>query len=373
MIVYEPSPVVLERWAKLLVRYSLRLEPRRTVAIHATPLAEPLVKAVYTEVLRAGSLPLLALTMPGLARPYFELADDWQLDTVSPIQELILEKVDARIAIRSDQDPNELASVDPEKQARAARAGAAPFRRFLERSARGEATWVVTLYPTEGHAAEAGMALDRFGAFVTGACHLDADNPQETWGELKRRQERLVAWLAGKRDVHIEGPGTDLHASIEGRTFTNCSGRRNMPDGEVFTSPVDDSAHGVISFAVPAHRHGTVVRGIRLRFEHGEVVEASAEKNEPYLLRMLSLDDGAKRLGELAFGTNFSITRAVGDTLFDEKIGGTVHMALGASYPETGGTNESALHWDLVCDLRAAGSVTVDGLPFLRDGRFTVE
>lgn len=370
---FELFPIILDRWAKLLVQYCLRLEPRRTVAIHATPLAEPLVRAVYAEVLRAGGLPLLAMTLPGLDRRFYELARDWQLDTMSPIQELILERVDARVAIRSEADPDELSGVDPEKLARSTRASAPSFQRFLERSASGEARWVVTLYPTAGYAARAGMPLDQFGEFVVRACRLDLDDPKEAWMETERRQRRLLAWLSGKRVVHVEGPGTDLRVSIRDRSFTSSFGLRNVPDGEVFTSPVEDTAEGVISFTVPASRHGTVVKGIRLQFERGRVVAASAEENEPFLHRMLDVDEGAKRIGELAFGTNSAITRPIGDALFDEKIGGTMHLALGASYPETGGTNHSALHWDLVCDLRDGGLVTVDGTPLLRDGQFLID
>ena len=179
-------------------------------------------------------------------------------------------------------------------------------------------------------------------------------------------------WIQGREEVHVTGPGTDLKLGIEGRNFIAADGKHNMPDGEFFTGPVEDSAEGEVSFHLPATYAGREVAGVRFRFEGGKVVDASAEKGEEFLIEMLDTDEGARRLGELGIGTNYGITDGTGEILLDEKIGGTVHLAVGRSYPDTGGVNESAIHWDMICDLRRGGRIEVDGEPLQEDGRFVV-
>jgi aminopeptidase len=240
----------------------------------------------------------------------------------------------------------------------------------------GELNWCLTLYPTEAYAQDADMSLADFTEFVYGACFLNDADPAESWRALGRRQQFYVDWLAGKERVHIVGPETDLRLSIKGRTFRNSDGRRNFPSGEFFTSPVEDSAEGTIRYTIPSAVNGRLVRDVRLRFAHGRVVEATAAQGEAYLREMLAMDEGAGLLGEFAFGNNAGIQRGIRNILFDEKIGGTVHLALGNSYPETGGKNISALHWDMICDLRAAaggGEVYVDDTLFLKDGRLVLQ
>jgi aminopeptidase len=249
-----------------------------------------------------------------------------------------------------------------------------PLRqRFMQRAADGTLRWSLTLFPTQAHAQDAQMSLRDYQDFVFNACFLDDDDPVGRWRELSERQARMIDWLTPRRDVSITGPGTDLRLSYAGRSWNNSDGKRNFPSGEVFTGPIEDSVDGYISFTYPATIQGHEVAGIRLTFEAGRVVDIIAERNEEFLVSMLDTDEGARRVGEFAFGTNFGITRFTGNTLFDEKIGGTVHLALGAGYPDTGSVNQSAIHMDLVCDLRESGAVRVDGDLFLQNGRYLIE
>lgn len=237
-------------------------------------------------------------------------------------------------------------------------------------AARARKKWSLTLYPTAHAASQAGMTGEEFGAFVMRAMFLDRPDPVAAWGEVRERQARLIERLTRADRVRIEAPGTDLTLRVESRTWANSDGKRNMPSGEVFTGPIEDSAEGVVTFTIPAGYGGRMVRGARLVFRAGEVVEASAEEGEDVLRAALATDPGARRLGELGIGTNDGIQTPTGNILFDEKIGGTVHLALGRAYPETGGTNKSAIHWDLITDLRTGGRLSLDGEAVQEGGRF---
>jgi aminopeptidase len=262
--------------------------------------------------------------------------------------------------------------VPPEKQMRRQAATGELLGRAMERSARGEFRWVYTLFPTNAYAAEAEMSLVEFEDFYYGACLADDEDPLTAWRRASAETERLAEWIEGREEVRVTAPGTDIRLGIAGRTFIACDGRHNMPDGEFFTGPVEDSVEGEVSFHLPASIGGREVAGVRLRFEAGRVVDASAERGEEFLVEMLDTDEGARRLGELGIGTNYAIDRGTREILLDEKLGGTVHMAVGRSYPESGGTNESAVHTDLVCDLRRGGKLEVDGEVMQEDGKFVV-
>jgi aminopeptidase len=236
------------------------------------------------------------------------------------------------------------------------------------RAASGELRWSLTLYPTAAYAQDADMATAEFAEMLTGMCMLDQPDPVAAWRMLSNRQQQLIDWLTPRREVHITGRDTDLRLSIEGRTWNNSDGKRNFPSGEIFTGPIEDSAEGRIRFSFPVVTQGVEVSDVRLRFEAGKVVDASAARHEDVLIAALDTDDGARHLGEFAFGTNFGLTRFTKRILLDEKIGGTVHMALGRGYPDTGSLNRSAIHWDLICDIRQRGKVQVDGIDFLVDG-----
>ncbi|MFN3762377.1 MAG: aminopeptidase [Anaerolineae bacterium] len=361
-----------ERLAAVLVQYSTSVQPGDLVAIQGSPEAAPLLLAIYEEVLRAGGHPHLLVGLPGAEEAFFRLASDAQLEFISPINRLVVEQFDALISVRSDRNTRELSGIDPARQRRRSQAMSPLLKTYLQRGAAGELKWVATQYPTAAYAQEADMSLRDYEEFVYGACFCNGNDAVARWQEVHERQQRLVEWLKGKREVRITGANADLTLSIEGRVFINCDGRNNMPDGEIFTGPVEDSARGWVRFTYPAVTGGREVEGVELWFEDGRVVRATARKNEEYLLQMLEADPGARYLGEFAFGTNSGIRRFTQNILFDEKIGGSFHLALGAGYPETGSRNESAIHWDMICDMREDGEVWVDGELFYRGGEFVI-
>jgi aminopeptidase len=366
-----PDPRI-RRWAETLTKYCLYVQPGETVGIYATPLAEPLVEEVYRAVLRAGGHPLVRLSLPELTEVLLKEASGKQLTYVSPLDEALAETLDARLRIFSEANIHTLASVDPARKELLQRSGGVVVGRYHEREQAGKFRWCGTLYPTQAAAQNAEMSLAEFTEFVFEACFLNDDNPAERWRELGRRQQRYVDWLKGKERVRVVGCDTDLTLSIAGRTFINSDGKLNFPCGEFFTGPVEESVEGTIRCTIPSAVDGHVIEDVTLRFHKGEVVEARAVQGQELLEQMLSMDAGARRVGEFAFGNNFGITRGICNILFDEKIGGTIHLALGDSYPETGGLNKSWLHWDLVCDLRPAaggGEVWVDDVLFLKDGK----
>lgn len=356
----------IERWADLLTDYCLRVAEGELIAIGAELEARPLVEACYRAVVRRGAHPLVRLDLPGLAEYFLEHASEAQLAYRPPVALYEAQAVDGRIRIAAESDTRSMRRVDPARQAMHDRARD-PIRRAASRK-----RWVLTQYPTAAYAADAGMPLEEYEAFVARAMFLDRPDPVAAWVELGRRQAGLVAFMSGVGTVRIEGEGTDLTLSVAGRTWINSDGRRNMPSGEIFTGPVEDSARGRLRCSFPVCRGGREVAGIALELDGGRVVSARADEGEAYLLSMLDLDPGARRLGELGLGLNEGIDRFTGSILYDEKIGGTAHLALGQSYPETGGTNESALHWDLILDLRPGGRITADGRVVMEDGRWRV-
>jgi aminopeptidase len=361
-----------QRLARVLVRYSTEVRPGELCAIEGDSPAEELIQAIYEEVLRAGAHPIVLMSPARAQAAFYALASDEQIEHVSPVAHQITEEADVRIRVLASANPRELSEVDPQRQVRRQRAGAELMERMMARSAAGELRWALCQYPTSGYAAEAELSLAAYEDFLYGACLCDREDPVAAWSAQAADVNRLANWIQGREEVHIVGPGTDLRLSIAGRRFIAADGKRNMPDGEFFTGPVEDSAQGTIRFHLPTTYGGREVSGVQLRFEQGVVVDASAERGEELLHQMIDSDPGARRLGELGIGTNFAISRGTRSILFDEKIGGTVHLALGRSYPETGGVNESSLHWDMICDLRAGGTLTVDGEVLQRDGVFQV-
>jgi aminopeptidase len=361
-----------ERLAKILVGYSTEVKEGEVVSIDGESAAAPLLLAVYEEVLRAGANPVMNVSLDGQAAAYYKHASDAQLDWIAPTAEWLLDNVDVRIAIGASTNTRELSGILPERQTRRQIATGELLGRAMERSAKGEFRWVYTLFPTNAYAAEAEMSLADYEDFYYGACLADDDDPLTAWKRASAETTRLAEWIEGHEEVRVVAPGTDIRLGIAGRTFIPCDGRHNMPDGEFFTGPVEDSVEGEVSFHLPATIGGREVAGVRLRFEAGRVVEASAERGEEFLVELLDTDDGARRLGELGIGTNYAIDRGTREVLLDEKLGGTVHMAVGKSYPESGGVNESAVHTDLVCDLRLGGRIDVDGTVMQEDGKFVV-
>jgi aminopeptidase len=358
--------------AQILVRYSTKVKKGDVCVIQGTTTAEPLVQAVYEEVLSAGGLPILQMSPEEASAAFFRLASDEQLDWIPPTSEWTAENADVRIVLMADANARALSQTDPKKQARAQKARQPLMEASMRRSAAGEHRWALTLFPTHAYASEAGMSLSEYEDFYYGACLVTDGDPLTAWERQSDQVNHLADWMDGKEEVHIVGPGTDIKLGVAERQWIPCAGHHNMPDGEFFTGPVEDSVEGEVSFSFPATYGGREVSGVHFKFEGGKVVDASAERGEDFLIEMLDSDDGARRLGELGIGTNYGITTGTKEILLDEKIGGTVHMAIGMSYPESGGVNESSVHWDMVCDLRQGGTITVDGEELQRDGKFVV-
>jgi aminopeptidase len=351
-----------DAYAALLCDYCLQAAPAEQVLVRSTTLAAPLLLALQRALLEREAWPLLRTALPGQEAGFWAAARDRHLDGFPPAELADAEGSAASVQILAPENTRALAGVDAARLARGNRARA-PVRE----AALGH-RWCVSLWPTPAGAQQAGMATSAFEHFVGRAMFLDREDPIAAWGELREMQQRLVERLTRASEIRIEAEGTDLSFSVSGRTWINSDGRTNMPSGEVFTGPVETSAEGRIRFDVPSSPGGVEVAGIDLELHEGVVVSGRAERGNEILQAALATDDGARRLGEIGIGTNFGIDRAVGATLFDEKIGGTVHLALGRSYPETGGTNESALHWDMICDLRRGGRLTADGEPVVVDG-----
>jgi aminopeptidase len=336
------------------------------VLVSTTTLAEPAVRALHRALLERGAWPLLRLAPPSLTEDFYRHAGATQLGGFAPLELLEAQTVDALLRIDAPANLRALSGVDPAMITRAARA------RATIRDARLQRRWCGTLWPTAALAQQAGISDGDYAAFVARALFLDRPDPIAAWRELSDRQQRLVERLSAAGEIHIEAERTDLRLRVDGRTWINSDGRRNMPSGEVFTGPLEQSAEGHIYFSVPSSPAGVEVTGVELRFERGEVVAARAGAGRAYLDAALATDAGARFLGELGIGTNSGIDRATGAILLDEKIAGTVHLALGRSYPETGGTNSSALHWDLICDLRNGGRMSADGQIVNDNGRLVV-
>jgi aminopeptidase len=360
-----------QKLAKVLVNYSLRLKPGDRFVIRSSAVAEPLIREVYREAIKAGAHVTLLLSLPDLNEIFFKEASDAQLTHISDFQKLRVEEADADLYIWAEHNTKSLSGIDPKRLAMAEAASAPLTRRFLERFAARELRWCGTLFPTHASAQDAGMSLSDYEDFVFGACLLDQDDPAAAWQKVQAEQQRVIDFLSQHDEIHIVAPGTDLTYRVGGRTWINCDGQANFPDGEVFTGPIEDSVNGTVSFTYPAIHHANEVENVRLTFRDGKVIEASASRGLNFLNAMLDSDAGARYVGEVAFGLNYGIKQFTRNTLFDEKIGGTMHMALGASLPESGGRNESGLHWDMVCDLRE-GKVYADGQLCYEAGRFTI-
>ena len=362
----------LERLADVLVGYSAAVKPGDLVRVQSPVVGAPLVEEVVRRVLRAGGHPLVRMTPDALGEIVLKESGAAQLDYQSPLAMAEVEAIDCHIGLWAEMNTRALTNCDPAKSAAMAKARRPVGERFLRRAAEGKLRWVGTQYPTQASAQDAEMSLSEYEDFVFAAGLLDAPDPAAAWRAVSERQQRLTDSLNGSREYRVVAAnGTDLRMSVEGRTWINCDGHENFPDGEVFTGPVEATVNGTVAFSFPAVHLGRECDGVRLTFRDGVVVDASAAKGEDFLHKMLDTDPGARRLGECAIGTNYSITRYTKNTLFDEKIGGTAHFAVGSGYPETGNCNESGLHWDMVVDLRPGGSIEVDGEKISIDGRFT--
>lgn len=362
----------MQALADLLVNYSVGVQPGQWVVMNSPMMGEPLLDACAASVLRAGGHPQTLFSSEHVRETVLREANDEQLEFISPATQAIYEQSDVLISLWAPTNTRTMAGIDPNRIAIQAKTQAPLSLRILEREAEGTIRWVGVQFPTEAAAQDAGMSLREYEDFVYGACLVGEPDPVKAWAELASRQQKVIDWLKDRKALHITAPGTDFTVSIEGRTWMNDLGHQNMPAGEVFTGPVEDSAEGVVQFTYPAFYRDQEVVDVCLRFEGGKIVEATAQSGEAFLQQMLDLDEGARRIGELAIGTNPGIQKFTKNTLFDEKIAGTFHMAIGKSIPGTGGTNESGVHWDMVCNLRDGGEITVDGQLLSKNGQFCI-
>ncbi len=362
----------LQKLAQILVNYSVDVKPGQWVGILGDVAAVPALRAVHEEVIRAGGNPTVIISDEVMTRQLLREGSDAQFDWLDPTQTLYYDNADAYIRVTATSNTRAMTTIDAVRNSKLQKARSQWLNTRMQRAFEGKFRWVATMFPTEAYAQEAGMSLEEYENFFYHATLADIDDPVGQWRKVGASQQQKVDWLAGRKQVRVQGPNADLTLSIEGRKFLNACGTANMPDGEIFTGPVEDSVNGWIRFTYPSIVAGRAVEGIELHFEQGKVVQASSRTNEDLLMAQLNTDAGARYLGEFAIGTNFGIDKFTGMILFDEKIGGTIHCAIGRSYAETGGVNQSAVHWDMICDMRTDSTITVDGDLLYKNGEFVV-
>lgn len=365
----------LTKWADTLVHYSLYLKPDEQVLIRVDEAAIPLAKEVYRAALAAGAHPHVQVVVDGLDEIFLTTATDTQLEWVSPLRLSEYETIDALCAIVAPANTSALSGVETDKQTRAQKANSAIRRSLFERTAENRAKWSLTLYPTQGAAQNAKMSLARYEDFLLRAMLLDQDDPAGAWKAFSEQQQRYVDYLNRVETIRFVAQDTDISMRVGGRVWVNSDGHKNFPSGEVFTGPWEDSVTGHVRYTFPTAHLGHEVDDVRLTFEKGRVVKAEAARGLEFLEAMLDSDEGARTLGEVAIGTNYGVQQYTRNTLYDEKIGGTFHLALGNAYPETGAKNVSAVHWDMVCDMRpgaGGGAVYADDVLIHENGQWTI-
>lgn len=360
----------VDKTAEVLTHYSLALKPGDKLLIRGSEATAPLIRAVYREAVKIGAYPEVQVMLSGLNEIFLKEASDELLKVEPPFYSMATRTFDALLSIKGEVNLRSLSGVNPERQAIRSKASSKISQTFMQRSATGDLRWCVVQHPTPADAQEANMSLEDYEDFVYRACGVLEPDPVGFWRKMHQDQEQAVNKLAQFDVLRIVGADTDLSLRVSGRTWVNSSGEANFPDGEVFTGPVEESADGYIRFSFPGIYSGKLIEDIRLRFAQGRVVEAKAAQGQELLQALLATDTGASYLGEIGIGTNFGITKHTKNMLFDEKIGGTVHLALGGGYPETGSKNESAIHWDMLCDLRKDGEIYGDGQLIYKSGRF---
>lgn len=360
----------VEKLAQLCVHYCVDVKPKENVLIQGSELGFPLMHEIYKECLLSDAYPFIMPTAD-TAYTFFTYAKEHQLTFASPFDKFMLENSDVRISLHCEQNPKRLTNIDPTKIRTFASARRELSEIFRKRVAEGKLKWAVLPYPISAQAQEAEMSIEEYEDFVYNSCLVDKKDPITEWKKLHQQQDKICEFLNKTEQINIRGEDTDLTFNTKGRKWINCSGKENMPDGEVFTSPIEDSVNGTIRFTFPGIFVGREVEDIKLTFKKGKVIEASALRGDEFLQQILKIE-GADRIGEAAFGTNYAITRFTKNMLFDEKIGGTIHFALGDSYPESGGTNKSSIHWDILKDMKKDGEIRADEKLFYKNGKFLI-
>lgn len=364
---------IWEKYAEVLVDYSTNVQKGDLVIIRGESVhTKDLVKAVYKRVIQKGGHPLIRTAIGDMAEIFLKNASDEQLDFVDPITKMEYELVDKYISIGGPLNTKNMARADLSKMSRRGKATKQLSELLLSRAAKGEASWVIADVPTQALAQEANMSLEEYSEFLFKACYLDCDDPVAKLKELDEKQLKWADYLNGVKKLRVVGDKTDITFGVDGRKWISCSGLNNYPDGEVFTSPVETDVNGEIYFDFPQNYRGNSAHGVHLWIENGQIVKAEAEKGEDFLNAMLNMDEGSKGIGEIAIGTNNEIQEVTGNILFDEKIGGSIHMAVGASYPETGGKNVSGLHWDMIKNMKNGGKIFADDTLIYENGKFLI-
>ena len=362
-----------EKYAKVLVDYSVNVQAGELTIIRTDSyLSQPLVKEIYKQVLLKGAHPVVRMAVDGLNEVYIKNATDEQLEYIDPMTEVEYDKAKNFISIGAPLNVKNMARSDSKKLAKRSSVTKHLSEKLLKRAAEGDLKWVIADFPTQALAQEAKMSLDEYTEFLIKSCYLHLDNPIEKWVEINEKQEKIANFLNSKSKIRIVGEKTDITFNVAGRTWKSCAGECNFPDGEVYTSPIEDSANGQIYFDFPQIYRGNEAQKLLLTVENGKIIEAKAEKGEEFLNNMLNMDEGARFIGEIAIGTNDMIQDVTGNILFDEKIGGSIHMAAGASYPDTGGKNVSGLHWDLIKNMKNGGKIYADDDLIYENGKFLI-
>ena len=361
----------VEKLAKLCVHYSVDVKPKEKVVIQGSELAFPLINEIYRECLLSDAYPYIIAELD-VAYTFYKHAKEHQLKFYPPFEKFMDENMDVQIRIECQPNPKRLTNIDPSKIQLRRASGRESSEILTKRGSEGKFRSIILPFPINAQAQEAAMSLEEYEDFVYKSCLVNKEDPVTEWKKIHEQQEKVCHFLDQIDEMHILGEDTDLTFSVKGRKWINCSGKGNMPDGEVFTSPIEDSANGSVRFTLPGIFSEREVEDIKLIFRDGKVVDASATKGNEFLQRILGID-GADRIGEAAIGTNYGITKFTKNMLFDEKIGGTVHIALGLNpAPETGGVNKSAIHWDILKDMKKDGEIYADGKLFYKNGKFVI-
>lgn len=360
----------LTKLAKLLVNYSTKVKKGEFVYVSCDEVASPWMAAVVEEAVKAGAHVETVLSSEAVQEAILKYSTDEQLKESLLIPETVLKRADVWLSAWGNRNTRNLSNI-PGSKMKARSLGAKSWREYYSsRMGDGSLRWCGTQFPTNADAQEASMSLSDYEDFVYGAGHLDCEDPVAEWEKISAQQERWVKYLDTKKMIHIVSEGTDIKVDVTNRKWINCDGRVNFPDGEIYTSPVDDNINGYITFSFPAIYMGQEVEGVRFEVKDGIVVNATAKKGEELLKSLLSTDEGSNHFGEVAIGTNYGIKNFTKNILFDEKIGGTIHMAIGDSMPEAGGKNKSTIHWDMICNMRNGGKIYADDELFYENGEF---
>lgn len=366
------TDIRMQRLAKLLTEYCIQVKEEDWILIVGDISTEPLANLVVQQVLMAGGYPQVLFSSELIDETRYHYASEKQLSFIPPTEKLLMEKMNGYIYLQGNRNTRSLSGIDPHKQQVFRRARRELNEIMMDRFAANELPWVITQFPCFADAQEADMSLKDFEDFVYQATFTDKEDPVAEWRAIFAQQQQIVDWLKGKKQITVKSVNAELTLSVDKRRFINSAGENNMPSGEVFTSPVENSANGWVNFTYPAIYYGREVTGVHLEFKSGKVVKASATKNEEFLHSQLDMDEGSSFLGEFAIGTNYGITRFTKNILYDEKIGGSFHLAIGSGFAETGGLNKSAIHWDFICDMREDGEIAADGEIFYRQGKFII-